>query len=190
MRRCVVYIQDPNTTLIFDLKVKFTEFLTCICVWPVTSVCFDSDLPFFTLTFCRAQSHYVWHMSVSPWYDVSRTFITFLWLWLLTWISKNIFTRTLSLARSSLFFNKGIPNFGIWVYHHETTYCVHSLPLYDLDLWPIFGWRGVSLVSFTYSLYLVFFCKVENYYRKTHLILHLDIVMFISLCNIGQIENT
>ena len=40
----------------------------------------------------------------------------------------------------------------------------HSWPLYDLNLWPICGWPGVSLVSFTHSfnlvLNLVFFYKL------------------------------
>ena len=48
-----------------------------------------------------------------------------------------IFTMVLSLARSSLFFNKGIPNFGIWMYHHETI-----LTLVWPWLWPICGWQG------------------------------------------------
>ena len=47
-----------------------------------------------------------------------------------------IFNMNLSLARSSLLYDTGIPNFDIWVYRHETT-CIHSWPLYDLDLWPI-----------------------------------------------------
>ena len=32
MRRCVVYIHDPDTTLNFDLKVQFIGFLTCFRV--------------------------------------------------------------------------------------------------------------------------------------------------------------
>ena len=48
-----------------------------------------------------------------------------------------IFTMNLSLARLTLLFDIGIPHFGIRVYHHETTWCVHSWPLYELDLWPI-----------------------------------------------------
>ena len=47
-----------------------------------------------------------------------------------------IFTMNLSLTRSSLLFDIGIPNFCTWVYHHETC-CVHSGPLCDLDLWSI-----------------------------------------------------
>ena len=39
------------------------------------------------------------------------------------------FTMILSLARLSLLFEIGIPNFGIWVYHHETNFCVNAWPL-------------------------------------------------------------
>ena len=44
MRQCVAYIHDPGTTLTFDLKVKFTGFLTCLPVRPVTFVCFDISI--------------------------------------------------------------------------------------------------------------------------------------------------
>ena len=32
MRGCVKYIHDPDTTLNFDLKVKFIGFMTLLCV--------------------------------------------------------------------------------------------------------------------------------------------------------------
>ena len=46
IRRCVMYIHDPDTTLNFDLKVKFIGFLTCLRVRPVTYFWFDIDLPY------------------------------------------------------------------------------------------------------------------------------------------------
>ena len=33
-------IHDPDTTLNFDLKVKFIGFLTCFRVWPITFLSF------------------------------------------------------------------------------------------------------------------------------------------------------
>ena len=36
IRRCVAYIHDPDTTLNFDLKVKFIGFLTFFCVRSMT----------------------------------------------------------------------------------------------------------------------------------------------------------
>ena len=97
---------------------------------------------------------------MTVWYDVSRTFMTSVWPWPLTSISIFYFHMNLSQARTSLHFDTGVTNFDISVYHHETTCCVHSWPLYDLDLWPICGWWGVSLVSFTHSFLFCFeYCK-------------------------------
>ena len=61
-----------------------------------------------------------------------------------------IFTMNLSLARFSLLFDRGIPNFGLWVYHHETKCFVHSWPL--TYIWVV----GVSIVSITHSFYFVY----------------------------------
>ena len=36
LRRCVAYFQDPDTTLNFDLEVKFIGVLSCLCVRPIT----------------------------------------------------------------------------------------------------------------------------------------------------------
>ena len=47
MRRCVTYIHDPDTTLNFDLKVKFIGFLTCFHVPPITFFWIDNVLPYF-----------------------------------------------------------------------------------------------------------------------------------------------
>ena len=61
IRECVKYIHDSDTTLNFDLKVKFLEFMVWLCVQ--------------TSAFCVfTKSYFVWHVSVSPWYDVSHTF--------------------------------------------------------------------------------------------------------------------
>ena len=46
IRRCVAYIHDPDTTLNFDLKVKFIGFLTCFCVRSITIFWFDIGLPY------------------------------------------------------------------------------------------------------------------------------------------------
>ena len=43
----------------------------------------------------------------------------------------------LESGKMSLLFDIGIPNFGIWVYHHETI-----LTLVWPWLWPICGWQG------------------------------------------------
>ena len=72
IRRCIAYIYDPGTTLNLDLKVKFIlGFLTCFHVRPIT---------FFGLTLV----YHIWHMGVSPWDDVSRTFMIQIQPWTLT----------------------------------------------------------------------------------------------------------
>ena len=120
-RRCVEYIHDPDSTLTYDFKVKFIGFC-CVCllwqwhtifstwVYHHERMCllhswswYDIDLlisrsnfiGFMTSLCVRARaflyfdiSHTVWHMSVSPWYNVSSTFMTSVWPWPLTLISK------------------------------------------------------------------------------------------------------
>ena len=49
MRRCVAYIHDPNTTLTFDLNVKFIRFLTSAS---------QARTFFVALTF----TYHIWHM--------------------------------------------------------------------------------------------------------------------------------
>ena len=46
VRRCVAYIHDPNTTLIFDLKVKFTGFLDMFLCPIHNYFLFDIGLPY------------------------------------------------------------------------------------------------------------------------------------------------
>ena len=117
---------------------------------------------------CSGLSFFVlWHSHTL----FGMSFMNSVWPWPLTSISKLYFHQELKSGKMFLLFDIGILNFGIWVYHHETTCCVHSWPLYDLDLKPICGWRGVSLVSFTHSFYLVVlreynsisFCKLDLY---------------------------
>ena len=62
MRRCVAYINDPDTILNFDLKVKFIEFLTCFRVRPITFFRIDIGLPYLahgciTIRQCVAYIH-------------------------------------------------------------------------------------------------------------------------------------
>ena len=127
-------------------------FMIPIQHWPLTS---RSIYKVYDVTFCPlTKSYYVWHKSVSPCYDLSHTFMT------LTFDLniKVIFSPWIWVWQDHLLLFDipvGIPNFGILVYHNETTCCVHSWNLYDLDLWPLCGWRGVCLVSFTHSFYLV-----------------------------------
>ena len=167
IRKCVAYIPDPNTTLTFDLKVKFTGFLTCFRVWPITIFWFDIGLPYLahvsvtmrrciayipdpdtTLTFdlkVKFIGFMTWlfvqaspflssgivilcySVGVSPWFNVSHTVMNSVWPWPVTSISKVYFHNEFESGKMSLLFNIGTPNFCIWQYHHETL-CVHSRP--------------------------------------------------------------
>ena len=239
MRRCVAYIHDPDTTLKYDLKVKFIGFWHVfvsgpylffglilayhICTWLYhhKMMChvhswsrFDVNLWLQCHVFMSDMkvllalilAYYIKHMGFWPWkmcqvhswswYDLERwpkgqiyrvndmalcsglSFFSFdvVILCLAECITmvqcvayihelcmnltfglniQIIFSHGFESGKMSLLFDIGIPNFGIWVYHHETTCCVHSWPYYDLDFWPLCGWRGVFLVSFTHSFYLV-----------------------------------
>ena len=85
------------------------------------------------------------------------TFLTSVWPW--PQYQNYIFTMNLSLARLSLFFKIGIENFGIKV-------CVPSWPLYDLDLWPICGWRGYpQWVFLSFFILLLVFILLSKYGR-------------------------
>ena len=80
----------------------------------------------------------------------SRTFMTSVWLWPLTSISKLYFHWQNVVAlwhRHTKFWHIRA---SLW----DNMY-VYSWPWYDLDLWPKCGWRGVPWVSFTHSSYLV-----------------------------------
>ena len=70
MRRCVAHIHDPESTLTFDLKVKFIGFLTCFRVRLITF--------FFGLTLA---AYHIWHkrilLPIQHWSLTLRAFIGF-----------------------------------------------------------------------------------------------------------------
>ena len=60
MRRCVAYIHYPDTTLNFNLNVKFIGFLTCFRFRSITFFWFDIGLPYFAhrcITIIRCVAH-------------------------------------------------------------------------------------------------------------------------------------
>ena len=124
---CVAYIQDPDTMLAFDMA------LYC---------------GFFVLWY----SHTIFgtYMSVSPWDDMSNTFMTSVRPWPLASISKLYFHREFMSGQDYLSLRHRHIKCGTSVYHHETTCCVRSWPLLDLGLWPICGWWGISLALLSF----------------------------------------
>ena len=120
---CVANIHDPDTTLKFDLKVKSIGFLTCFCVQPI---------PIFDLTL----AYHIWHMGLSPWEDVSSTFMILYDVDL--WPQHQIY-RVYDIALSSGFSLFVLWHthtlFGTWVNHHGTMCHIHTWTMFDLDLW-------------------------------------------------------
>lgn len=76
------------------------------------------------------KSYHIYHMSVSLWENGSHLFMTSEWPWPLALITKLYFHNEFMSWQDCL-----------W---HETTFHAHFLPLYDLDLCLLYGWRGIS----------------------------------------------
>ena len=140
-RGCVKYIHDPDMTLTFDLKVKCIGFMTWLCLGLTFFVLWHSHTllcmwVYHHGTMCHIQSWTLYDLDLWPQYQ------------------NYIFTINLNLARCLC----------LW---HRHTKCLHmGVSPWDMLctfstlvwLWPltyICGWRGVSLVSFTHSFYLV-----------------------------------
>ena len=138
----VKYIQDPDRTLTFDLKVhvKFVGFMTWLFVRATAFLSFDSLIMFGT---------WVHHQGIM------RRIHT--WPW--TSLYKFYFHHE---------FESGKIVFALWHKHtkfwhmfvlHEKTCCVHSWPLYDLDLWPICAGGILSEFYSVLSFYKSFCLK-------------------------------
>ena len=141
MRGCVMYIHDFDVDLWpQDQIYRVHDIALCS-----GHIFFSFDIVILCLT-CECITR-VWWVAYFHGHCMNLTFD-------LNIKMKNqnyIFTMNLSLARLSLLFDiLGIPNFGIWVYHHEPTCCVHSWPLYDLELWHLYMGDGGILSEFYY----------------------------------------
>ena len=111
-------------------------------------------------------SHTVWHMSVSPWYNVSRTFMTSVWPWPLTLISKLYIHYE---------FESGIIKIVFALLHRHTKFWHMSVSPWNMMCtfltyvwpWPLTYKWVVYLVSFSHSFYLVsfFFLRPHESFR-------------------------
>ena len=79
---------------------------------------------------------YIWHMGLSPWDNVSRTFTTLVWPLSLTSRSnfQGFFLSSCPTRNFTLLWHWHI-KFGTRVYHHETMCLIHSWSQYDINLW-------------------------------------------------------
>ena len=120
---------DPDMMLTFDLKVKFIGFMTWLCVQVTAYLSFDIVIlwVYHHGTMCRTHSWPLFDPDPDLWRQYQKCIFS-PWIW----PGKILFAL----------WHKHT-NFGIWVYYQETTCCVHSWQLFDLDLWPIWGDGGI-----------------------------------------------
>ena len=122
-------------------------FMILIRCWPLTS---RSNLWVNDMTLCLGHSFLSFHIVILYFACECITMVQ-----CVAYFHDLCMTLTFDLNIKILFipwiwvllFDIGIPIFGICVYYYEITCCVHSWPLYDLDLWQTYM-GGVSLVSF------------------------------------------
>ena len=122
------------------------KVLSCFHVWHVTSVYFNIwhtlfDTGVYDMALCSR--HSFWHSQI-----IFGTYECFTMVRCVTYIHDLCiiiwyFHNEFDLARSSFLFDIGIPNFGIWVFHHETTCCVQSWPLFYFHLLSILSNGGI-----------------------------------------------
>ena len=136
MRGCVKYINDPDTTLTFDLKVKFIEFMTWPCVqassflsFNIVILCLARKCMYYHGTMCRI---HLWTLNDS---DLWPQYINY------------IFTIDLRLER----------------YHRRNKFWHIDLRMtLTFDLYVVDG--GVSLLSFTHSFIFLFILWWGSWY--------------------------
>ena len=82
-------------------------------------------------------AYHIWHINVSPWEDVSRTFMTPIQRWHLTSRSMyRVFHMFSCPAYIFLLIWQWLTIFGTCVYHHERMCHVHLWYCFDIELWP------------------------------------------------------
>ena len=133
----VVYIHDPDTKLTLDLTVKLIGFLTWLCVRSTTFLSFDIVIPYLTHE-CITMGQYVTYI-----HDLCLT-LRF------GQYQNSILIMNLCLGEILFVLWHRHVKFSTWVYRQV----MYIQDLYDLSLW-LCGLLEVSLVSFTYSFYLV-----------------------------------
>ena len=116
------------------------------------ALCFGHS--FFVLLHTR-WSYYIRSVSVSPWYYVSWTLVTSVWPW--NSISKSYFL-SIWVWQDCLLFDIGVPNFDIWVHHHETT-CTFLTFVWSWHL--TYMWVVVGILSEFYLQFL--YCSFQSF---------------------------
>ena len=141
-RRCVKYINDLDTTLNIDLKVKFIGFVTWLCVQASAFLSFDIVIlcyacGYITMVWCVRYSH---ELCMTLIFDLNIKIIFSPWI----------------LVRQN--------DFALWHRHtkfwHMGVSPSDNMCTFVILVWPwllTYLWvAGASLVSFTHGFYLVF----------------------------------
>ena len=118
-----LYIHDPDTTLNFDLNIKFIGFLTSFGVQPITTFWFDIGL------LCLAHGCITIRQRVTNILDPDRTLNFDLKVKLILCL-----TCLLVWPITFFFIWHWLTIFGTWVYHYEKMWYVHLCSWFDFDL--------------------------------------------------------
>ena len=113
--------------------------MTCLCVRATTFCYFDIVMlhECINMVQCVAYIHDLCNLDLGPQYQ------------------NYIFTMNLSLARWSLLFDKGIPNFGCFTMRQQVVYILDLCMTLTFDLY-VGGWGNLS--EFYSQFYLVCIC--------------------------------
>ena len=137
LKGCVTHIHDPDTTMTFDLKLKLIWFMTCLCVQASAFLSFDIVILCFArecITMVRCVV-YIHELFITMAFDLNIKIILSPWIWVWHW---HRHTKFWHMHVSPWY--KNLCTFLSWVWPWPLTY-----------MWV----SRVSLVSFTYSFYLV-----------------------------------
>ena len=140
----------PDTTLTFDLKVKFIGFMTWLCVHATEFLSFHIVILCKCITMVQCVV-YIHDFCMALIFDL------------------NIFTMILRLTRSSLLSDIGIPNFayGISPWNNMLfTFLAFVWPWFFTYMWVT---GGISLLSFTHRFWNgLFIPLIDHSIRKWH----------------------
>ena len=149
MRGCVKYIHDPDSTVTFDLKVKFIGFMTWLCVF----VLWHSHTLFGTLVYhhgmmCCVHSWTLYDLDLKPPHS-KLFFLPWIWVW------QDVFALW---YRHSKFWHMGV---SPW----DNMLCTFLTLLWS---WPlIYMWVAGGILSEFYSQF--FSCCFENISESTEI---------------------
>ena len=149
MRGCVKYIHDPDTTLNFDRKVKFIEFMTWFCVQASAFLFIDIvilrlALECITMVYVRSVT-YIHELCMTLDFDLNITILFSLWIW----VWQNVFALW---HRHTKFLHMGVSSWDML--------CTFLTLVW---LWPLtYMWVAGGILSKFYSVFILFNLILQN----------------------------